>query len=61
MPPLTPIRNHYNYPRTASQQIQPIQTNQLMKEKPEDDRRNSKVNFQLNRNDRANFQLFHLS
>lgn len=55
MPPLTPIRNHYNYPRTASQQIQPIQTNQLMKEKPEDDRRNSKVNFQLNRNDRANF------
>lgn len=45
MPPLAPIRNHYNYPRSASLQAQSIQTNQiqLMKEKPEDDGRNLKV------------------
>lgn len=51
MPPLTPIRNVYNYQRNVSQQqqqqqAQPVQTNQiqLLKEKPDDDGRNLKVN-----------------
>lgn len=45
MPPLAPIRNHYNYQRNIGQQTSSIQSNQIqvLKEKPEEDARLGKV------------------
>lgn len=45
MPPLAPIRSHYNYPRALTQQTHIVQPNQiqLLKDKPEEDGRVLKV------------------